>query len=71
MKILLFGSTGQVGYELQKSLQPLGKLIFLDRNIVNLVPRVWLFHQVKISLMSVNINFIKIIQFKIVKNKLD
>ena len=36
MKILLFGSTGQVGYELQKSLQPLGKLVVLDRNIVNL-----------------------------------
>lgn len=36
MKILLFGSTGQVGYELQKSLQPLGKLIVADRNIVNL-----------------------------------
>ena len=35
MKILLFGSTGQVGYELRTSLQPLGKLIFLDRSIVN------------------------------------
>jgi len=31
MKILLFGKNGQVGWELQRSLQPLGKLIALDR----------------------------------------
>jgi dTDP-4-dehydrorhamnose reductase len=30
MKILLFGRTGQVGWELQRSLAPLGKLIALD-----------------------------------------
>ncbi len=31
MKILLFGKNGQVGWELQRSLAPLGKLIALDR----------------------------------------
>ena len=31
MKILLFGKNGQVGWELQRSLQPLSKLIALDR----------------------------------------
>ena len=30
MKILLFGKGGQVGWELQRSLQPLGELIALD-----------------------------------------
>lgn len=30
MKILLFGSTGQVGWELQRSLAPLGELVALD-----------------------------------------
>jgi dTDP-4-dehydrorhamnose reductase len=30
MKILLFGKTGQVGWELQRSLAPLGELIALD-----------------------------------------
>ncbi len=32
MKILLFGKNGQVGWELQRSLVPLGELIALDRN---------------------------------------
>jgi dTDP-4-dehydrorhamnose reductase len=31
MKILLFGKTGQVGWELQRSLAPLGELVALDR----------------------------------------
>ena len=31
MKILLFGANGQVGWELQRSLSPLGELIALDR----------------------------------------
>jgi dTDP-4-dehydrorhamnose reductase len=31
MKILLTGSTGQVGYELERSLQPLGEVVALDR----------------------------------------
>ena len=30
MNILLFGKTGQVGWELQRSLAPLGNLIALD-----------------------------------------
>jgi dTDP-4-dehydrorhamnose reductase len=32
MKIVLFGSNGQVGWELQRSLAPLGQLIPLDRH---------------------------------------
>jgi dTDP-4-dehydrorhamnose reductase len=32
MKILLFGKSGQVGWELQRSLEPLGELIALDRH---------------------------------------
>lgn len=32
MKILLFGKNGQVGWELQRSLAPLGELIGLDRH---------------------------------------
>src|SRR5690625_2509231 len=32
MKILLFGASGQVGWELQRSLAPLGFLIALDRH---------------------------------------
>lgn len=31
MKILLFGKTGQVGWELQRSLAPLGELVALER----------------------------------------
>ena len=31
MKILLLGKNGQVGWELQRSLEPLGQLIALDR----------------------------------------
>ena len=30
MKILLFGCNGQVGWELQRSLAPLGELVALD-----------------------------------------
>lgn len=30
MNILLFGKTGQVGWELQRSLAPVGNLIALD-----------------------------------------
>lgn len=36
MKILLFGKNGQVGWELQRSLSPLGDLITLDRNSTEL-----------------------------------
>lgn len=36
MKILLFGKNGQVGWELQRSLAPLGKLIALNRNSTEL-----------------------------------
>ena len=32
LKILLFGATGQVGWELQRSLSPLGELVALDRH---------------------------------------
>ena len=32
MKILLFGKNGQVGWELQRSLTPLGELVALDRH---------------------------------------
>lgn len=32
LKILLFGSTGQVGWELQRSLSPLGQLISLEKS---------------------------------------
>lgn len=32
MKILLFGKNGQVGWELQRSLQPLGEVVALDRS---------------------------------------
>ena len=35
MKILLLGKNGQVGWELQRSLAPLGELIALDRTTVN------------------------------------
>ncbi len=31
MKILLFGKNGQVGWELQRALAPLGELVALDR----------------------------------------
>lgn len=33
MKILILGKNGQVGWELQRSLQPLGKVIALDRSV--------------------------------------
>ena len=36
MKILLFGANGQVGWELQRSLSPLGELIALDRHSTEL-----------------------------------
>ena len=32
MKILLLGKNGQLGWELQRSLAPLGELIALDRH---------------------------------------
>lgn len=35
MKILLLGKNGQVGWELQRSLAPLGEIIALDRNGLN------------------------------------
>src|SRR5260370_12430912 len=35
MKILLLGKNGQVGWELQRSLAPLGELIALDRHSVD------------------------------------
>ena len=36
MKILLFGANGQVGWELQRSLSPLGALVALDRRSIGL-----------------------------------
>ncbi len=36
MKILLLGKSGQIGWELQRSLAPLGQLIALDRHSKNL-----------------------------------
>ena len=36
MKILLFGANGQVGWELQRSLSPLGKLVALSRHSTDL-----------------------------------
>ncbi|MBH2020094.1 dTDP-4-dehydrorhamnose reductase [Polaromonas sp.] len=36
MKLLLLGKNGQVGWELQRSLAPLGELIALDRHSTNL-----------------------------------
>ena len=36
MKILLFGQNGQVGWELQRSLAPLGELVALDRHSIEL-----------------------------------
>jgi dTDP-4-dehydrorhamnose reductase len=35
MKILLLGKNGQVGWELQRSLAPLGEVLLLDRHSVN------------------------------------
>jgi dTDP-4-dehydrorhamnose reductase len=35
MKILLLGMNGQVGWELQRSLAPLGELVALDRHVVD------------------------------------
>ncbi|ACY34977.1 dTDP-4-dehydrorhamnose reductase [Comamonas thiooxydans] len=35
MKLLLLGKNGQVGWELQRSLAPLGEVIALDRQSVN------------------------------------
>ncbi|MFJ4605835.1 dTDP-4-dehydrorhamnose reductase [Pseudomonas atacamensis] len=35
MKILLLGKNGQVGWELQRSLAPLGELVSLDRHLVD------------------------------------
>ena len=35
MKILLLGKTGQLGWELQRSLAPLGEVIALDRHSLN------------------------------------
>lgn len=35
MKMLLFGKNGQVGWELQRSLAPLGELISMDRHVVD------------------------------------
>jgi len=36
MKILLFGKNGQVGWELQRSLSPIGEVIALDRHCTDL-----------------------------------
>lgn len=36
MKVLLTGSTGQVGYELARSLQGVGEVVALDRNVMDL-----------------------------------
>lgn len=37
MKILLLGKNGQVGWELQRALQPLGEIIALDRHIAPVI----------------------------------
>jgi nucleoside-diphosphate-sugar epimerase len=37
MKILLLGKNGQVGWELQRSLSPLGEVIALDRQTVDVL----------------------------------
>jgi len=42
MKILLLGKNGQVGYELQRTLLPLGRLVAMDRNGANLADLVHL-----------------------------
>ena len=36
LKILLFGANGQIGWELQRSLSPLGELVALDRRSIGL-----------------------------------
>ncbi|SDH37358.1 MULTISPECIES: dTDP-4-dehydrorhamnose reductase [unclassified Duganella] len=36
MKVLLTGSTGQVGYELARSLQGVGEVVAVDRNVMDL-----------------------------------
>jgi dTDP-4-dehydrorhamnose reductase len=36
MKILLFGKNGQIGWELQRSLAPLGEVVALDKNSIEL-----------------------------------
>jgi dTDP-4-dehydrorhamnose reductase len=36
MKILATGKSGQVGYELMRSLQPLGEVIGVDRSVMDL-----------------------------------
>lgn len=35
-RIIIFGSTGQIGWELVRSLQPLGKVIPVDRSVLNI-----------------------------------
>ena len=37
MKILLLGNTGQLGWELERSLQPLGEIIALDYPVIIMV----------------------------------
>ncbi|NLC23979.1 MAG: sugar nucleotide-binding protein, partial [Oxalobacter sp.] len=39
MKILLLGKNGQVGHELLRTLYPLGEVIALDRNQVDLADK--------------------------------
>ena len=46
MKILLLGKNGQVGWELQRSLAPLGELIALDRageNELKIKSNLWIY----------------------------
>ena len=38
MKLLLLGKNGQVGWELQRSLAPLGELVALDFGSTELLP---------------------------------
>lgn len=37
MKILLLGKNGQVGWELQRALQPLGEVVSLSRKVDDLI----------------------------------
>lgn len=56
MKILLLGKNGQVGWELQRALQPLGQVVALDRtiNLNGLCGDIANFSAIKDALESIN-----------------
>lgn len=60
MKILLLGKNGQVGWELQRALQPLGEVIALDRSISldGLIGDLANFDQIKQTIEKVQPNII-------------